>query len=238
MISKRTEEVRKSDIDALVTDQVCERRILEYKAKLPGKSDADKREFLADVSSFANIDGGDLLYGVSDRRDSNGQPTGTPEAADGLAGINSGSEVLRIEQMIRNGVSPVIQNIETRVIEGFDDGPVIMVRIPQSATRPHRVSFKNLSRFYGRTSAGKFELDVTELRAAFPMATASDWCRDDDHHERFDRDVIVLPEVVVRDIDTHVMLTLRPVFDAAWQSAGLSRSYNYDDDGNWVGQRR
>ncbi len=48
----------------LVADRVPEGRHLEYKETLPGDSERDKREFLADISAFANSAGGDLIYGV------------------------------------------------------------------------------------------------------------------------------------------------------------------------------
>ena len=44
----------RDDIDALVADAVKEGRTIEYKQAMPGGADADRKEFLADVSSFAN----------------------------------------------------------------------------------------------------------------------------------------------------------------------------------------
>jgi len=40
--------------------------MLDYKRDVPGESDQDKKEFLADISSFANATGGDLIYGVDE----------------------------------------------------------------------------------------------------------------------------------------------------------------------------
>ncbi|MCK5240903.1 ATP-binding protein [bacterium] len=49
----------------MISNQIQESRTIEYKESLPGNSDQDKREFLADISSFANAAGGDLLYGIT-----------------------------------------------------------------------------------------------------------------------------------------------------------------------------
>jgi hypothetical protein len=54
-----------------------------------------------------------------------------------------------------------------RPIEGFPNGAVLLVRVPKSWMAPHMITFKNLSRFYSRNSAGKYPLDVTEIRSAF-----------------------------------------------------------------------
>jgi hypothetical protein len=43
----------------LVDNQVSEHKTIEYKEALLGNADGDKKEFLADVSSFANESGGD-----------------------------------------------------------------------------------------------------------------------------------------------------------------------------------
>jgi len=55
-----------------------------------------------------------------------------------------------------------------------DDGKgfIILVRIPQSFASPHMVKFQNTSRFFCRNSAGKYQLDVQEIRNAF-LATDS-----------------------------------------------------------------
>jgi len=65
MIAKEFAGIAKEDIESLVTDAVSEGRGIEYKGLLPKKgNDDDTKEFLADVSSFANASGGDLIFGI------------------------------------------------------------------------------------------------------------------------------------------------------------------------------
>jgi hypothetical protein len=167
MLPEEFERISKTDIEALVLDAISERRNIEYKEQLPGASDEDRREFLADVSSFANAGGGDLIYGVREKRDAKGQPTGIPDAAVGLAAINADGEERRLVSMIRDGLDPRIPGIRIQHYDGFPSGPVIVLRIPKSWASPHLVRFKHSSRFFSRTSAGKYQLDVREIRAAF-----------------------------------------------------------------------
>jgi len=63
-----------AQLETLRADAVREGRQLEYKETLPGNSDDDKREFLSDVTSFANAAGGDLIFGLQERREA-GKPT-------------------------------------------------------------------------------------------------------------------------------------------------------------------
>ena len=79
MLDKDVTQLAKADIDALVTEKVAEIRTLEYKEKLPDRSDPAKLEFLADISSFGNASGGFLLYGIKAEVDAQGKPTGRPE---------------------------------------------------------------------------------------------------------------------------------------------------------------
>jgi hypothetical protein len=58
-LSKPLEAIEESDLQALVDNQVSEHKTIEYKEALLGNADGDKKEFLADVSSFANESGGD-----------------------------------------------------------------------------------------------------------------------------------------------------------------------------------
>ncbi len=47
---------------------------------------------------------------------------------------------------------------------------ILVVRSPRSWIAPHRVTFRDHAKFYGRSSAGKYPLDTTELRAAFSQS--------------------------------------------------------------------
>jgi hypothetical protein len=67
------------DVANLVSNKVPESRRLDYKRALPGATSADKKEFLADASSFLNTDGGVLLFGISTLKDPTGRDTGLPD---------------------------------------------------------------------------------------------------------------------------------------------------------------
>jgi len=170
MINKPFDQIDKDEIVNLISNEVREGRLLDYKKILPGNSDSEKTEFLADVSSFANAAGGYILYGVQERRDEDGKPTGIPESADGLEAVNVDSEILRLESSIRTGLDPRVPGVRTKPIEGLSKGPVLVMWIPKSWASPHMVTFKNHSRFYSRSSNGKYSLDVTEIRSAFALS--------------------------------------------------------------------
>lgn len=163
MISKPLDQITEADLTDLVTAGVAERKTLDYKQQLPGGSDAEKREFLADVSSFANTAGGDLIFGVTEV---GGLPTGIPGVQIG----DPDKEVLRLESIIRDGLEPRIQE-STQVVQLANSRHVMIIRVERSGYGPHRV--RGDRRFWGRASNGKFELDVTELRNAVLLASST-----------------------------------------------------------------
>jgi hypothetical protein len=151
------EEINQGHLEALIAGGVGERRTIEYKRELPGGGDEAKREFLADVSSFANASGGDLVYGVEAKE-------GLPVALRPLTVIPD-QEGLRWEQIVRDGIAPRVAGIRVRFIE-VEGAHVLLFRIPKSWGGPHAVTYKGAFRFHSRTSAGKYPLDVGELRSA------------------------------------------------------------------------
>ncbi|HEV7924507.1 MAG TPA: ATP-binding protein [Verrucomicrobiae bacterium] len=187
MIPKEFDAIAKEDIDSLVNNAVSEARTIEYKEQLPGGTDDDKREFLADVSSFANAGGGDLIYGVPDKRDADGKPTGIPEPPTGVLSTNVDADKRRLEDMLRSGIQPRIPGVRLKHIDGFATRPVLVLRVPKSWASPHMVTFKNLSRFFSRTSAGRHQLDVQEIRAAFNASEALAGRIEDFRSERLGR---------------------------------------------------
>jgi len=150
----------------IVDTGVVENRSLDFKEELPGPKDDDKREFLADISSFANSFGGDIVFGVAEGR-TDGKRNGVWELR-GLGG-DIESAKLRLEQMVRDGLAPRLGTVLFDVVadDGFPRGPILVARIGKSWAAPHMMSFRGSSRFFARTGTGKHQMDIDEIRDAF-----------------------------------------------------------------------
>ena len=160
VIPGRIEDVDKGVIEALIGNEARESKSIEYKQEMPGRADSDAVPFLAGVSSLANASGGDLLLGVKAIK-------GVPVEAPGIRINDVDAEKLRLEHMLLNGVEPRLPRIDIEEIEVDSGAYVLVVRVPDTWSAPHRV--KRNSKFYARNSAGRYELDVGELRTAFAM---------------------------------------------------------------------
>jgi hypothetical protein len=162
MIPGNIDTIALADIERLVVDRVPEGKTIEYKSALPGGSDADRKEFLADVSSFANMSGGDLVYGIEEIQ-------GIPERITPLAIADIDLEQRRLDSLIRDGIRPRL-TYAIRVITLPENTRVLVIRVGRGWTPPYRVIFQGHDKFYARTTAGKYSLDVDELRTAFTLS--------------------------------------------------------------------
>lgn len=160
MIPKVLDQITEADLQDLATNKVAEGTLLEYKATLPAASDGERIKFLRALSSFANTQGGDLIYGIQATQ-------GIPTAIPGLGGVNEDAERLRLENLCRDGLQERLRNIHMRFVPLASGTPVLIVRVPRSWNGPHRVILSGHGHFYGRNSAGSFQLDVPQLRSAF-----------------------------------------------------------------------
>jgi hypothetical protein len=163
MIGKNINQIGEEDLQSLIDNSVLESKTIEYKQSIPSNLDSDKKEFLADVSSFANASGGDLIYGIVEEE-------GTPERLEGLTIENADREIRRLDSIIRDGIEPRIPSIVIRPIDLSNGKIALIIRISKSWISPHRVSFKSYDKFYSRSSNGKYPLDVAELRVAFNLS--------------------------------------------------------------------
>lgn len=165
MIAKSVDQITEEDLQALKDSSVSEGKTIEYKQSLPSKSDSGKKEFLADVSSFANASGGDLILGIATNK-----KTGAPKSVEGLSIESVDQEISRLENMIRDGIEPRILSVSIRPISLKSSKVALVIRIPKSWISPHRVIFGGHDKFYSRSSNGKYPLDVGELRIAFNLS--------------------------------------------------------------------
>lgn len=155
------------NIDAITADTITgliaagaqESVHLEFKRQSYGTGDDAKREFLKDVSAFANSLGGHLVIGMEE---TGGRATEVrPMPAEVVD-----SEMLRLESVLRTGIDPALVGVRMRRID-VEGGAVIVIQVPQSYNPPHRVIQSGSNRFWRRHSSGAHEMSMEELRLLF-----------------------------------------------------------------------
>lgn len=134
----------------------AERKRREYKKELPKASSEARKEFVADVSSMANTEGGDIFYGIEeDRR------THLASAVPGVPTVDAENQIATVQNVLRDSIRPRLPHLEMQLVDIDGRNSVFMVRVGRSHLAPHH-NLLNL-RFFARNTNGKYPLDVSEL---------------------------------------------------------------------------
>ena len=121
------------DLDALMKAKVKESRFIDYKRDLPSNRESDIKDFLVDVSAFANSSGGTILFGIDEDK-------GEPIACPGVGNIDTDGEKLRLSSIIENSLYPPLRGFDFEAIETQEGKCVLVLRINQSPSAPHMVN--------------------------------------------------------------------------------------------------
>jgi hypothetical protein len=95
---------------------------------------------------------------------------GMPQDLPGFETSNIDGEINRLENSIRDGIGPRISGVSFQPLELRNGRHALVLRVPRSFSRPHVVTFNRHWRFYARSSAGKYPMDVGEVRQAFVLS--------------------------------------------------------------------
>lgn len=121
------------------------------------------RDFVPDVTSFANTEGGLLVYGIDEERIGN-RKTGKPGEVVGVSPDRSLDDLTQqIQQTLYGNTSPSFADIRIYSVEYFDK-LVLVLEIPKF----HRGPITTDGRVFRRRLKSKYVVtDVTELQSLF-----------------------------------------------------------------------
>jgi hypothetical protein len=171
VIYKRVEDIEANDLQGLCDQRVREGTQLDFKDDLPSNDDKSKVDFLHDVTALANTNGGDLIYGIIEERESDGTKTGIAAKASGIENLNVDDRKLWMLNLIRDNTEPRLIGVDIYPVVIDATHTALIVRVPRSWNAPHAVKFGKHWRFYARHSAGNYPMDVTQLRDSFLMSS-------------------------------------------------------------------
>ncbi len=163
-LGRRLSDITETDLQSLINNEVQEGDSLEYKATMYGNGDEDKREMLKDIVSLANHRGGFLIIGLGE----DGQ--GIPSV---LNGIEADNHVERIRESCLHNIEKRIIGLDIQDVRLANGRMTIIVRVPESLSAPHMVTFRGLNQFWKRHGRQKQKMSLDEIRNAFERRVGS-----------------------------------------------------------------
>lgn len=144
----------------ICNEQWPETQTLEFKALLPLNDEDARQEFRKDVCALANAEGGDLVFGISEK-------IGRANAVLAIAGVDIDATKRRLRQILESKVEPRIHGIQFHAAPISSDGFVLVLRIPSSYEGPHRFGSTTEHRFAIRNDTATTDMTYDQLRNAF-----------------------------------------------------------------------
>ncbi len=154
------------DLDALVQSRREEDLYLEFKRKEQSEcgdlGEGDKKSFSQALSSFANADGGVLIFGVATTRSSDGLDVATSLVPI----VNADTFRSRLQDSLFTSTQPVVDGVRLEVIPSGHGGGYLKCYVPSSDKTPHR-AMACAREYWRRTSSGSRKMEHYELEDAF-----------------------------------------------------------------------
>ena len=153
--------LKKESLEEFLAIGIPEGAHIDYKIKLSGKNKKEAyKEFLKDITAFANADGGPLVLGVK-------EPSEDQSVDDQIIGLEGGTELAKkLERLAASSVEPRIPGILVNPVAISDSHTVVVVYIPHSTVKPHMVNFNKNRTFFIRHTESSVPMATHEIRDA------------------------------------------------------------------------
>lgn len=167
--AQQTTQLTEESLRSFVALSIPEGPYLDYKQALSGQSEREaKREFLKDVSGFANAAGGTLILGVR-------EPSPGLSADDQIRGIDNGVALAHnLERVASASLDPRIPGLRVVAVLLASGKACIVVHVPASRSRPHMVTHDGHRAFYARHSESIQPMSTHEIREAVLVSSSAE----------------------------------------------------------------
>lgn len=219
-------------IESFINNEIEESVNIEFKASGSiSKQPSVKKEMSKDISSFANSDGGIIIYGVEEKN----------HKAHSLSTINGNVYTKEfLEQVINSTIKRTIKNLKIFPIrvDGDIGKSIYVVQIPSSVDAPHMSQDK---RFHRRHNFESAIMEEYEVRQLYGRKIKADLClhsmlisithddgEEDETRFKFILSIKNIGEILVKDYRANLYYEGDLKFcKINWEALGQGKHYSY-----------
>jgi len=150
-------KITETEIKYLLENNITEQKELEYKRQIPERNNEEaKIKILQSISSFANTDGGTIIFGIIEKDGGASEILNIETATD--------DDILWLHGLIKERILPRINPPDIYETH-HENKKVYIMDILSSYTKPHFVKGNYV--FYGRNNNSKYQLDIADIKRLF-----------------------------------------------------------------------
>jgi len=116
----------------LIESEIAEGQTIEFKRLINVTDTNAKKNLSAELASFANASGGDIVFGIDEKE-------GKASKLIPLPGFDPDKTELQLRQIFASNIEPPVPGLQFCPVEVRRRKFALVLRIPRSWARPHAV---------------------------------------------------------------------------------------------------
>ena len=149
---------------SLIESKIGEGQTIEFKRLIDITDANSKKKLSAEIVSFANASGGDIVFGIDEKE-------GKASKLIPLSGFDPDKTELQLRQIFDSNIEPPVPGLQFCPVEVARKKFALVLRIPRSWARPHAL-LGEFPQFMVRDGNRRRAFTPRELREAFGLSAS------------------------------------------------------------------